>query len=210
MLRILVADDFPLFRRGLKDLLVEGFEAVTIGEAGTVNEMLELARAQEWDAVIMDISMPGRCGPEAVRDLKREHPSLPVMILSMHPEEQYAVRMFKAGADGYLTKRTYPTELVLALKKVLAGGEYVSPSVGEQLALDAKSTTNGQPHESLSDREYQVLSLIATGKTRMEIAEELSVSVTTVNTYRARILDKLRVKNNVELTRFALQHNLVK
>jgi DNA-binding NarL/FixJ family response regulator len=209
MLKILVADDFPLFRRGVRDLLVEGFRSVKIGEAGTVNEMLELARAEKWDAVVMDISMPGRCGPEAVRELKREHPSLPVLVLTMHPEEQYAVRMFRAGADGYLTKQTYPTELVLALKKVLTEGKYVSPSAGEQLALEATGPSKRQPVESLSDREYQVLSLIAAGKTRIEIAEELSLSVATINTYRARILEKLHLKNNVELTRFAIQHALV-
>ncbi len=210
MLKILVADDFPLFRRGVKELLVDEFRSVIIGEAGTVNEMLELARAEPWDVVVMDISMPGRCGAEAVRDLKREHPSLPVVILTMHPEEQYAVRMFKAGADGYLTKQAYPTELVLAIRKILAEGKYVSHSVGKQLAIQADADTHKQPHECLSDREYQVLSLIAAGKTRMEIAEELSLSVATINTYRARILEKLQLKNNVELTRFAIQHDLVK
>jgi DNA-binding NarL/FixJ family response regulator len=209
VLRILVADDFPLFRKGVKDLLVEGFRDVTIGEAGTVNETLELARTETWDAVVMDITMPGRSGPEAVRELKREHPSLPVLILTMHPEKQYAVAMFKAGVDGYLTKQTYPAELILALKRVLARGKYVSPSVGEQLAIQANTLTDESSHEALSDRERQVLSLIAAGKTRAEIAEELSLSVATIHTYRARILEKLHLRNNVELTRYAIQHNLV-
>ena len=210
MLRILVADDFPLFRRGVKEFLIDEFRSAIVGEAGTVNEMLELARAKTWDVVLMDISMPGRCGAEAVRDLKKAHPSLPVVILTMYPEEQYAVRMFRAGADGYVIKQAYPTELVIAIRRVLTEGKYVSPSVGKHLALQVNANTKKEPYESLSDREHQVFSLIAAGKARKEIAEELSLSVATINTYRTRILEKLQLKNNVELARFAVQHNLVK
>ena len=210
MLRILIVDDHPYFRRGVKDILVEGFDAVKFGEGGNANEMLELARHKKWDVVVMDISMPGRGGPEALKLLKAEHPKLPVLVMSMHPEDQYAIRMFKAGADGYLTKASAPDELVRAVKKVLAGGQYVSPSLGEKLALTMKAgTEGGPPHERLSDREYQVLCLIASGKTVSEIADALHLSVTTISTYRARILEKMSMKNNAELTRYAIQHGLV-
>src|SRR5262245_5074725 len=171
MLRILIVDDHPYFRRGVKDILVEGFHSVRFGEGSNANEMLELANQKKWDVVVMDISMPGRGGPEALKQLKADHPKLPVLVMSMHPEDQYAIRMFKAGADGYLTKASAPEELVHAVKKVLAGGQYVSPSLGEKLALTMKAgTEKGQPHEQLSDREYQVLCLIASGKTVSEIA----------------------------------------
>ena len=208
MLRILVVDDFPLFRRGVKDILAEGLGPVSIGEGGNVQEMLELVRHKKWDVVVMDISMPGRSGPEALKELKREVPGLPVVVLTMHPEEQYAVRMLKAGADGYLTKSSAPEELVRAIKKVLEGGQYVSPSVAETLALNVKTGTDKPPHELLSDREYEVFRFIASGKTVSEIAEALHLSVTTVSTYRARILEKMSMKNNAELTRYALQHTL--
>lgn len=209
MYRILLVDDHPLFRRGVKEILAEGLGNVMIGEAGSAKEMLDLVRVQDWDAVVMDISMPKTNGPEALRELKQEHQALPVLVLSMHPEEQYAVRMFKAGADGYMTKTAASTELVTALRKLLAGGEYVSPTVAERLALDIKSGANQLPHEGLSDREFQVLCMIASAKTVTEIAQELSLSVTTISTYRARILEKMSMKNNAELTRYALQHGLV-
>ncbi len=209
MLRVLVVDDHPFFRRGVKDILAEGFDAVKIGECGNAHEMLESVRVKKWDLVVMDISMPGRSGPEALKELKRECPTLPVLVMSMHPEDQYAVRMFKAGADGYLTKASAPEELVKAIKKVLGGGQYVSPSLGEKLALTVKTDNEKVPHERLSDREYQVLCLIASGKTVSEIADAIHLSVTTISTYRARILEKMNMKNNAELTRYAVQHGLV-
>lgn len=209
MLRILIADDFPLFRRGVKDLLADGLEAVTVGECGNAHDLLELVRRKKWDVVILDITMPGSSGTETLKQLKAEYPKLPVLVLSMHPEDQYAVRMFKAGADGYLTKSSAPEELVQAIKKILGGGQYVSPSLGEKLALTVKASTEGAPHEHLSDREYEVMCLIASGKTVSEIAETMHLGVTTISTYRARILEKMNLKNNAELTRYALERGLV-
>jgi DNA-binding NarL/FixJ family response regulator len=153
--------------------------------------------------------MPGKSGLEALKDLKHDRPGLPVLVLSMHPEDQYAIRMFKAGADGYLTKASAPDELVRAIKKVLEGGHYVSPTLGEKLAMTVKPGTEKLAHERLSDREYQVLCLIAVGKSVGEIAESMHLGVTTISTYRARILDKMNLKNNVELTRYAVQQGLV-
>lgn len=208
MLNLLIADDFPLFRRGVKELLIDGLGAVKVGECGSSPDLLELVRRQKWDVVILDITMPGSTGTETLKQLKIECPELPVIVLSMHPEDQYAVRMFKAGADGYLTKASAPEELVKAVKKVLGGGQYVSPSLAETLALTVKTSTVGLPHEHLSDREYEVLCLIASGKTVSEIAETMRLGVTTISTYRGRILGKMNMKNNAELTRYAIQHGL--
>jgi DNA-binding NarL/FixJ family response regulator len=208
MLKALIADDFPLFRRGVKELLADGLGEVTAGECGTSHELLDLVRRKNWDVVILDIAMPGTTGTDALKQVKAECPKLPVIVLSMHPEDQYAVRMFKAGADGYLTKAGAPEELVKAVKKVLGGGQYVSPSLAETLALTVKTSTVGVPHEHLSDREYEVLRLIASGKTVSEIAETMHLGVTTISTYRGRILGKMNMKNNAELTRYAIQHRL--
>jgi two-component system, NarL family, invasion response regulator UvrY len=209
MLKVLVVDDFPLFRRGVRDLLAEGFQDSKIGEAGNAQEMLELLRRKPWDVAVLDISMPGMSGLDAIKQVKQEFPDLPVLILSMYPEEQYAVRMIKAGADGYLTKSSAPEELVNAIKKVHGGGKYVSPSLGEALAFTVKPGAEKNPHELLSDREYQVLCLIGSGKTVSEIADKTNLSVTTISTYRARILEKMRMKTNAELTRYAIQQGLV-
>ena len=209
MLKVLVVDDSPLFRRGVRDLAIEGFHGAKIGEAGNVYEMLELLRKKPWDMAVMDISMPGMNGLDALKLVKQEFPDLPVLILSMHPEEQYAIRMFKAGADGYLTKAVAPEELVQAIKKVQGGGKYVSPSLGEALAFTVKPGVEKDPHELLSDREYQVLCLIGSGKTVSEIADTTNLSVTTISTYRARILEKMRMKTNAELARYAIQQGLV-
>jgi DNA-binding NarL/FixJ family response regulator len=209
MLNILIVDDHPSFRRGVKEILTEALNSVKIGEAGDAQEMLELARRKKWDLIIMDISMPGQTGPEALKAIKEACPGLPVLVLSMHPEDQYAIRMFKAGADGYLTKASAPSELVKAIKKVMAGGQYVSPALGEKLAVTVKSGLEQAPHERLSDREYQVLCMIASGKTVGEIATTVNLSITTISTYRARILEKMSMKNNAELTRYAMQERLV-
>jgi DNA-binding NarL/FixJ family response regulator len=209
MLKVLVVDDFPLFRRGVRDLLAEGFQDVKIGEAGNAHEMLELLRRKSWDVAVMDISMPGMNGLEALKRVKQEFPDLPVLVLSMYPEEQYAIRLFKAGADGYLTKSSAPEELVKAIKKVHGGGKYVSSSLGETLAFTVKSGAEKNPHELLSDREYQVLCLIGLGKTVSEIAGTTNLSVTTISTYRTRILEKMRMKTNAELMRYAIQQGLV-
>jgi two-component system, NarL family, invasion response regulator UvrY len=209
VLKLLIADDFPLFRRGVKELLAEGLGAVMVGECGNAHDLLNLVRRKRWDVVILDITMPGSTGTETLKQLKAECPKLPVLVLSMHPEDQYAVRMFKAGADGYLTKVSAPEELVKAIKKVLGGGQYVSPSLAEKLALTIKASTGNAPHEHLSDREYEVMCLIASGKTVSEIAETMHLGVTTISTYRGRILEKMNMKNNAELTRYAVQHGLV-
>jgi two-component system invasion response regulator UvrY len=208
MLKVLVVDDFPLFRRGVRELVIEGFKGAKIGEAGNAHEMLELLRRKPWDVAVLDISMPGMNGLDALKQVRQEFPNLPVLILSMHPEEQYAIRMFKAGADGYLTKSSAPEELVNAIKKVHEGGKYVSHSLGEALASTVKPGVEKDLHELLSDREYQVLCLIGSGKTISEIAGTTNLSITTISTYRARILEKMRMKTNAELTRYAIQNGL--
>jgi two-component system, NarL family, invasion response regulator UvrY len=209
MLRILLVDDHPSFRRGVKEILTEGLESVKIGEAGDAQQMLELVRDRKWDLVIMDITLPGRSGLDAVKELKDTSPSLPILVLTMHPEDQYAIRMFKAGVDGYVNKASAPAELVRAIKKVLTGGQYVSTELAEKLALTLKTGTEHSPHERLSDREYQVLCMLASGQTVSDIAKTVNLSVTTVSTYRARILEKMSMKNNAELTRYAVDAGLV-
>lgn len=209
MLKVLVVDDSPLFRRGVRDLVIEGFHGAKVGEAGNAQEMLELQRRKPWDMTVLDISMPGMNGLDALKQVRQEFPHLPVLILSMHPEEQYAVRMFKAGANGYLTKAAAPEELVKAIKKVQGGGKYVSPALGEALASRIDPVTEKPSHDLLSDREYEVLCLIGSGKTVSEIAETMNLGVTTISTYRARILDKMRMKTNAELTRYAIEQRLV-
>ena len=209
MLKVLVVDDFPLFRRGVRDLLAEGFQDSKIGEAGNAHEMLELLRRKPWDVAVLDISMPGMSGLDAIKQVKKEFPDLPVLILSMYPEDQYAIRMFKAGADGYLNKSSAPEELVKAIKKVHEGGKYVSPSLGEALAFTVNPGAEKDPHQLLSDREYEVLCLIGSGKTISQIADTMNLSVTTISTYRARILEKMRMKTNAELARYAIQKGLV-
>lgn len=208
MLKIVIADDFPLFRRGVKELLADGLGAVTVGECGNAHELLQLVRQKKWDVVILDIGMPGTTGTDALVQLKRERPSLPVIMLSMHPEDQYAVRMFKAGANAYLTKASAPEELVTAIKKVLTGGNYVSPSLGEKLVHLFHQGDEQAPHERLSDREYEVMRLLASGKTVSQIAESMHLGTTTISTYRARILEKLHLKNNAELMRYAVQQGI--
>jgi two-component system invasion response regulator UvrY len=209
MLKVLVVDDSPLFRRGVRDLVIEGFHGAKVGEAGNAHEMLELQRRKPWDMAVMDISMPGMNGLDALKQVKQEFPHLPVLILSMHPEEQYAIRMFKAGANGYLTKAAAPEELVKAIKKVHGGGKYVSAALGEALASRVNLDAEKSPHDVLSDREYEVLCLIGSGKTVSEIAEKMNLSVTTISTYRARILEKMRMKTNAQLTRYAIEQGLV-
>jgi DNA-binding NarL/FixJ family response regulator len=209
MIRILIADDHAIVRRGLKQILAEESGMTVAGEAQNAQEVLDLVRKQKWHVVVLDIAMPGRGGLEVLKEIKQEQAQLPVLILSMHPEDQYAIRALKAGAAGYLTKESAPEELVKAIRKVLAGGKYVSASLAEKLALALETDTKKLPHEALSDREYQVLCLIASGKTVGEIAEELSLSVKTISTYRARILEKMNLKSNAALTHYAVQQRLV-
>jgi len=207
-MKILLADDHAVVRHGLKQILTDEFKRATFGEARNAQEALDLVWKQEWDVVVLDITMPGRSGLDALREIKKSKPRLPVLVLSMHPENQFAVRVLKAGASGYMTKESAPDELVGAVKKVLAGGRYVSTALAETLAA---SLSNNQraPQEKLSDREFQVLRLIASGKMATEIARELSLSVKTISTYRTRILEKMGMKNNAELMHYAIQHRLV-
>src|SRR5437867_8717797 len=208
-MRVLIADDHAVFRRGLKETISEAFPKVTFGEAKSAVEALESVRLQNWDIVILDISMPGKSGLDILDDLRRLRPRLPILLLSMHPEEQFARRALKAGAAGYLTKESVPEELKEAVKKVVAGGRYVSATLAEKLAVDLREGGDTPLHELLSDREFQVLRMIASGKAVKDIAEELSLSVKTVSTYRARILEKSGMKTNAELIRYALQSQLV-
>ena len=208
-MRVLIADDHAVFRRGLRETLAEFFFKVTFGEAKTAQETVELVRRHAWDVVILDISMPGKSGLDVLDELRRLRPRLPILLLSMHPEEQFARRALKTGAAGYLTKESVPEELKEAVRKVVAGGRYVSATLAEKLAVDLREGADTPLHELLSDREFQVLRMIASGKSVKDIAEELSLSVKTVSTYRARILEKSGMKTNAELIRYALQSQLV-
>lgn len=209
MTKILVADDHAILRRGLIQILSEQPDLTVVGEARDAAELFALARTQPWDLVILDVAMPGRSGLEMLKELKTEYPTRPVLMLSAHSEDQYAVRTLKAGAAGYLSKDSIPDELVKAVRKAAAGGKYVSPMLAEKLAQNLWQETAGAPHETLSDREYQVLCRLASGKTVSAIAEEMALSVKTVSTYRARLLEKMQLQNNAELTLYALQHGLL-
>jgi DNA-binding NarL/FixJ family response regulator len=208
-MRILIADDHAVFRRGLTETLGEAFSRVTFGEAKTAQETLEYVRRQDWDVVILDISMPGKSGLDILDDLHRLRPKLPVLLLSMHPEGQFARRALKSGAAGYLTKESVPEELKEAVRRVRAGGRYVSAALAEKLAFDLRRGADTPVHELLSDREFQVLRMIASGRTVKQIADEIALSVKTVSTYRARILLKTGMKTTAELIRYALQSQLV-
>jgi len=208
-MRILIADDHAVFRRGLKETLSETFAKIVFGEARTAQETFELAQREEWDVIILDISMPGRSGLDILDDLRRSRPRIPVLLLTMHPEQQFARRALKAGAAGYLTKDSVPEELKEAIKRIVAGGRYVSTTLAETLAVDLRRGADLPLHELLSDREFQVLRMIASGKTVKEVADELSLSVKTVSTYRSRILEKTGMKTNADLIRYALQTQLV-
>jgi DNA-binding NarL/FixJ family response regulator len=209
-MKILLTDDHAVVRHGLKQILADEFKQATFGEARNAQEALNKVWKEKWDVVVLDITMPGRSGLEVLREIKKTKPKLPVLVLSMHPEGQFAVRVLKRGASGYMTKESAPEELVGAIKKVLAGGRYVSPSVAEKLAnYLSGGEAQKSPQEKLSDREFQVLRLIASGKIVSEIAKDLSLSVKTISTYRARILEKMEMKNNAELMHYAMQHQLV-
>ena len=209
MLKILIADDHAILRKGLREILARELEGAVFGEAKDAQQVFTEAQRQHWDLVILDISMPGRSGLDVLRDLKREQPQLPVLVLSMHPETQYGKRVLKAGAAGYLNKESAPEELVQAIHKVLNGGRYVSPALAEKLAFDLSLESDQFPHEKLSDRELEVLRMMASGKTVSQIAETLHLSVTTVSTYRARILEKMNMKTTAELMHYGLSHRLV-
>jgi len=209
MIKILIADDHAIVRKGLKQILSETSDMIVAAEAADGRQCLELVRKNDLDLVLLDIAMPGRGGMDILKQLKHENPKLPILMLSMYPEEQYAMRALKAGASGYLTKESAPEELIIAIRKVSQGGKYVSSSLAEQLAVYLETDFEKPVHEILSDREYQVMLMIASGKTVKQIADELSLSVKTISTYRARILNKTGLKNNAELTYYAIKNALV-
>ena len=209
MNRILIADDHAILRRGLKEILMRELDDAVCGEAENAEQVLAQVESQEWDVVILDVTMPGRSGLDVLRDLKVMRPKLPVLVLSMHPEDQYGKRILKAGASGYMNKDSAPEELIKAIRKVQAGGRYVSTALAEKLAWDLSSGQERPVHEILSHREFEVLRLLASGKTAGQIAQELHLSPTTVSTYRARILEKMNMTTTAELMRYAFENHLV-
>jgi len=209
MIKILVADDHTIVREGLKQIVADVGDMMVADEAGNGQEALQKIREGDYDVILLDISMPGRSGLEVLKDIRAERPKLPVLILSMHSEEQYAVRALRAGASGYLTKASAPDELIGAIRKVSRGRKYVTASLAEKLALELDVDIRKPPHEMLSDREYQVMLMLASGKAVKEIADELCLSVKTISTYRSRILEKMNMKKNAELTLYAIQNSLV-
>jgi len=209
MIRVLVADDHAIVRRGLRQILAETQDIMVGGEAATAQEALQLVRDERWNAVILDISLPGADGLGLLAEIRRERPELPVLILTVHSEDQYAVRAIKAGAAGFLTKESAPEKLIEAVRKVAGGGRYVSAELAENLASFLAGETAGAPHERLSDREFEIMKMLASGETVSEVARELSLSVKTVSTHRTRILKKMGMKTNAELTHYAVRARLV-
>jgi two-component system invasion response regulator UvrY len=208
-IKILIADDHAIVREGLKQIVAEEKDILVAGEAENSGRLMELLEKEKWSLVVLDINMPGKSGLEALKDIKHLYPDLPVLILSMFSEDQYGLRAIKAGASGYLKKVSAPTELVSAIRKIVSGGKYINQSLAEKLAENFESTRKELLHEKLSDREYQIMCNIALGKTAEEIAEELSISINTVYSYRNRILEKMSMRSNVELTQYVLQNKLV-
>lgn len=208
MIRILIADDHAVVRAGLRQIIAETTDMVVTAEASNGQEVLERLLRDDFDVVLLDIAMPGRDGVDTLKQIKNQKPELPVLILSMYPEEQYALRVLKAGASGYMTKESAPEELVEAVRKVSGGEKYVSPTLAERL-VSALTLGDKPLHEKLSDREYQVMCMIAKGKSVTEIAGEMSLSVKTISTYRTRILEKMNIKTNAQLTLYAIENRLV-
>lgn len=208
-MKILLTDDHVVVRQGLKLILADHFKHAVFGEARNAQEAFTRVAKEKWDVAVLDVTLPGRSGLEVLKEIKRLRPKLPVLILSMHPEDQFAVRMLKTGAAGYLTKESAGEELVGAIEKVVAGGRYISSSLAERMASYLDIDVQKAPHERLSNREFLILRMIASGKAVSQIARELSLSVKTISTYRARLLEKMDMKNNAELTHYAMQKSLV-
>jgi two-component system invasion response regulator UvrY len=208
-IRVLIVDDHAMVRLGLRALLSDEFRGAAFGEAADAPQAVEQLRKKEWDVALLDITLPGKGGLELLKELKAEWPRLPVLVLSGHKEDEFALRVLKAGAGGYVTKEGAPDELAKAVRKVLAGGRYVSPGLAEKLALGVNKDLTRTPHETLSDREYDVMSRIASGETVTEIAGELSLSAKTISTHRAHVLEKLGVKNNAQIVQYAIRNGLV-
>jgi two-component system, NarL family, invasion response regulator UvrY len=209
MIRVLIADDHAVVRQGVKQIISTTKDIEVAAEAANGQEVLDRIWKENFDVIVLDIKMPGRDGVDVLKQIKAWKPKLPVLVLSMHPEEQYAVRVLKAGASGYVTKETDPEEMLRAIRVAAQGRKYVTPALAEQLANGISLDSDRPPHEALSDREYQVMCMIARGKTATEIAEELALSVKTVSSYRTRLLAKLHLKNNAELTHYVLTRNLL-
>jgi two-component system invasion response regulator UvrY len=208
-IHFLIVDDHAIIRQGLKQILADAFEKAVFGEAENGNEALEKVWKQKWDVVLLDLTMPGKSGLDVLKQMAEAQPNMAVLVLSMHPEDQYAVRVLKTGASGYITKNTASEEVVGAIKKVLTGGKYVSPALAETLATSLNARAGKSPHEVLSDREYQVMRLIAVGKSVKEIAFELTLSVKTISTYRTRVMEKMKLKTNADIIRYAVHEKLV-
>ena len=209
MINVLIADDHALIREGLKKILNAEPDMTVVGEANNVVELFKALERPVANIVLLDITMPGESGLDALKELRQKYSHVPVLILSFHPEHRFAVRALKAGAAGYLTKESAAEEVVQAIRKVVGGGKYVSAALAEQLATELDDASGKPLHETLSDREFQVMRLIAAGKRSSEIAEELAVSVNTINTYRMRIFEKMKMQSNVELSRYAVEHGLI-
>lgn len=209
MINVLIADDHALIREGLKKILNGEPDMTVVGEANNVVELVTQLKRLAVNIILLDITMPGESGLDALKELRQKYPHVPVLILSFHPEHRFAVRALKAGAAGYLTKESAAEEVAQAIRKVVGGGKYVSASLAEQLATELDNASGKPLHETLSDREFQVMRLIAAGKKSSEIAEELAVSVNTINTYRMRIFEKMKMQSNVELARYAVEHGLI-
>jgi DNA-binding NarL/FixJ family response regulator len=209
MIRVLIADDHAVVREGLKRIVADSPDMEVAGEAANGHEVLDFARRHECDLVLLDLAMPGKDGLDTLKELKLVRPHLPVLVLSVYPEEQYAVRLLRAGAAGYLTKESAPEELVAAIRKVSRGGRYVSESLAEQLALLFGAPNDRPPHEALSDREFRVMVMLASGKTASEVADALCLSVKTISTYRSRALRKMNMRNNAEFSFYAVKHGLL-
>lgn len=208
-LNVMIADDHKILRQGLIKILEESFPGSNYGEAANSDEVMNLIDIHPWDIAILDLNMPGKSGLEILKDLKALRPKIPVLVLSMYPEDQFALRVIKSGASGYLTKDSAPEELVNAVEKILDGRKYITESIAEMLTVEVKRPDVDYPHQLLSDREYEVFLMIASGKTVSQIAAELSLSTKTISTHRAHILRKTKLKNNAEITLYAIKHKLV-
>jgi len=209
MIRILIADDHAIVRKGLRQIISDEFPSSTIVEVNDVESLVIQVIKEDWDVIICDISMPGRSGVEALEQVKQIKPEIPVLMMSMHSEDQYALRVLKAGASGFLNKSSVHEELIKAIHTVRLGRKYITPSIAERLAGTLNAPIGKQPHEILSNREFEILKMIASGKSISEIASQLSLSATTVSTYRARILEKMSMKSNADITRYALENGLI-
>lgn len=209
MIKILLADDHPIIIKGLKQIIEEEDDMKVTGEAKNGNEALELMRKNDYDIAILDITMPKKTGVEVIEEMKYLKKKIPVLVLSVHPEDQFAMRILKTGAKGYMTKESAPEHIVEAIKKIVNGGKYISPALAEKILSDMNSDRDEAPHETLSNREFQIIIMIASGKTLKEIAKELNLNIKTISTYRQRILEKMNMTSNAELTRYVLDNKLM-